>query len=163
MTVLVVADERDRSANDIVRGLDARGVEAARINTGWFPQHLHLDAEFRAGRWAGELLHLPAARTVRLQDLRSVWYRSPTTFALPEGMSEAERAYARREGKLGLGGVLTALPVLAVNDPHHAARCTSRCSSPRLPRAGSRCRSPRSPTPRPRCAALPRTLALAGS
>ena len=39
-----------------------------------------------------------------------------------EGMSSAERQYARREGKLGLGGVLTALPVLAVNNPHNCAR-----------------------------------------
>lgn len=121
MTVLVVADERDRNANDIVRGLDARGVEVARMDTGWFPQQLELDAEFSAGRWTGEL-HLPSARVVALEELRSIWYRSPTTFALPSDMSSAERAYARREGKLGLGGVLTALPVLAVNDPHNAAR-----------------------------------------
>ncbi len=121
MTVLVVADERDRSANDIVRGLDARGVDVARIDTGWFPQHMQIDAKFRAGRWSGEF-HLPASRVVTLQDVRSIWYRSPTTFALPGGMSDAERAYVRREGKLGLGGVLTALPVLAVNDPHDAAR-----------------------------------------
>jgi hypothetical protein len=43
-------------------------------------------------------------------------------FELPERMSPAERQYARRKGKLGLGGILTALPVLAVNDPHNAAR-----------------------------------------
>lgn len=121
MTVLVVADERDRSANDIVRGLDARGVEVVRIDTGWFPQQLTLNAEFSAGHWNG-VLRLPSGREVTLSGIRSIWYRSPTTFALPRGMSSAERAYARREGKLGLGGVLTALPALAVNDPHNAAR-----------------------------------------
>jgi ATP-grasp ribosomal peptide maturase len=120
MTVLIVAGEGDRTANGVVRGLCARGVDVARIDTGWFPQRLMLDAEFANGQWVGELR--TCSRTVALDELRAIWYRSPTTFELPEGMSSAERQYARREGKLGLGGVLTALPVLAVNDPHNSAR-----------------------------------------
>lgn len=120
MTVLIVAGERDRSANGVVRALDARGVDVARIDTAWFPQQLTLDAEFVNGHWVGEL-HTDS-RVVALENVRAIWYRSPATFTLPDGMSPAERQYARREGKLGLGGVLTALPVLAVNDPHNAAR-----------------------------------------
>lgn len=120
MTVLVVAGERDRTANDVVRALGASGIDVARIDTGWFPQRMTLDAEFTNGRWTGEL-RIPS-RAVALDELRAIWYRSPTTFVLPDGMSSAEREFARREGKLGLGGVLTALPVLAVNDPHSAAR-----------------------------------------
>lgn len=33
MIVLIVADERDRSVNDIVRGLGDRDVEVVRIDT----------------------------------------------------------------------------------------------------------------------------------
>jgi len=51
------------------------------------------------------------------------WVRSPTFFRLPEGMSAVEADYSRREAKLGLGGVLFALPgVLWVNRPDLAAR-----------------------------------------
>lgn len=120
MTVLIVAGERDRSANGVVRALGARNVDVARIDTAWFPQRLTLDAEFVDGHWVGELR--TCSRTVVLEKVRAIWYRSPATFTLPKGMSSAERQYARLEGKLGLGGVLTALPVLAVNDPHNAAR-----------------------------------------
>ncbi|MGH3601587.1 MAG: ATP-grasp ribosomal peptide maturase [Pseudonocardiaceae bacterium] len=120
MTVLIVAGERDRTANGVVRDLDARDVDVIRIDTAWFPRQLMLDAEFNNGHWSGELR--TCSRRVALEGLRAIWYRSPNAFTLPEGMSAAERQYARREGKLGLGGVLTALPVLAVNDPHSAAR-----------------------------------------
>lgn len=120
MTVVIVAGERDRSVNGVVRALGERGVDVARIDTAWFPQRLTLDAEFVAGKWVGELR--TCSRAVALENVRAIWYRSPATFTLPAGMSSAERQYARREGKLGLGGVLTALPLLAVNDPHNAAR-----------------------------------------
>ncbi len=93
MTVLIVAGERDRSANGVVRALGARGVDVARIDTAWFPQRLTLDAEFVDGHWVGELR--TCSRTVVLDNVRAIWYRSPATFTLPEGMSSAERQYAR--------------------------------------------------------------------
>jgi hypothetical protein len=53
--------------------------------------------------------------------LRSVWYRSPTTFQFPPELSAAERHHAFLEAKYGLGGVLSLLPVLWVNHPARAA------------------------------------------
>ncbi|MGB6164061.1 MAG: hypothetical protein WCF33_00170 [Pseudonocardiaceae bacterium] len=59
------------------------------IRTSWFPQRLTLDVEFVHGHWVGELR--TCSRAVALNELRVIWYRSPTTFELPEGMSSAER------------------------------------------------------------------------
>lgn len=56
-------------------------------------------------------------RQVSLQDVRSVWYRSPSAFRFPGAMSHVERRHAGHEAKLGLGGVLSSLPVLWVNHP----------------------------------------------
>jgi glutathione synthase/RimK-type ligase-like ATP-grasp enzyme len=56
-------------------------------------------------------------KTVALEDVRSIWYRSPGAFEFPDTLSTTERQWAMTESKLGLGGVLAALPVRWVNHP----------------------------------------------
>lgn len=119
MTVLILAQDFDRTADHVVRALCGREVPVVRFDLSWFPRQLSIDAELLDGRWCG---HLRAEhRGVRLEDIRSIWYRSPSTFALPDGMSGPERVHAHREGKVGLGGVLGSLPVLWVNHPARSA------------------------------------------
>jgi hypothetical protein len=119
--ILILAQESDRTADGVVLGLAERGELVVRIDLSWFPQRLTLDAEFRDGRWRGSLC--TERHEVDLAAIRSVWVRSPALFRLPEGMTAAEADYSRREAKLGLGGVLFALPdVLWVNRPDLAAR-----------------------------------------
>ncbi len=60
-------------------------------------------------------------REVRLEELRSIWYRNPSNFQFPVAMSSTERQHAQHEAKLGLGGVLSALPVRWVNHPSRHA------------------------------------------
>src|SRR5262249_27080195 len=71
------------------------------------------------GHWRGLLR--TAHRTVELSEIRSIWCRHPGAFSFPEGMTEVERAYAHREARLGLGGVLASLDVLWVNHPNRSA------------------------------------------
>ena len=56
MTVLVLADEIDLGADHVVRALSDRDVPAVRIDLGWFPQQLTVDAELRNGHWAGRMV-----------------------------------------------------------------------------------------------------------
>lgn len=119
MTVLILAAERDVSADRMVRALDDRGVPVFRADLGWFPRKLTLDAELRDGQWVGRLA--TSHREVDLQEVRSVWYRSPSAFCFPAGMSDTERRHAHHEAKLGVGGVLGALAVLWVNHPSRHA------------------------------------------
>jgi glutathione synthase/RimK-type ligase-like ATP-grasp enzyme len=56
-----------------------------------------------------------------LREVRSAWYRRPTAFLFPEGMSEPERHHAMWEARLGLGGLLADLDVLWVNHPSREA------------------------------------------
>jgi len=119
--ILVLAQEADRTADGVVLGLIDRGEPVVRIDLSWFPQRLTLDAEFRDGHWLGSLC--TEHYEVDLDAIRSVWVRSPTSFRLPEGLTAVEADYSRREAKLGVGGVLFALPgVLWVNRPDLAAR-----------------------------------------
>lgn len=120
MTVLVLAEELDRTADCVIEGLVERAVPVVRLDLSWFPQQLTLNAEFCDGRWRGRL-HTDH-RTVELEEIRSVYVRTPSSFRMPEGMTAVERDYAKREAKLGVGGVLLGLPeVLWVNRPDLAA------------------------------------------
>lgn len=120
MTILVLAQDLDRTADGVVEGLTERGRHVVRLDLAWFPQRMDLDAEFRDGEWRGAIR--TEHRDVDLAGIRAVWVRSPSLCELPEGMSAAEADYARREAKLGVTGTLLALPnVLWVNRPDLAA------------------------------------------
>lgn len=119
MTVLILADEFDPSADRMVMALQDRQVPVCRIDTSWFPSKLAVEAQLRDGRWSG-LLRTPA-RCVKLEEIRSVWYRSPTAYRFPDALSGPERHHAFMEAKFGLGGVLSSLPVLWVNHPARVA------------------------------------------
>lgn len=119
MTVLILADDLDPSADAMVRELTAREVPVCRVNTEWFPARLSLTAELRGTTWRGHL-RTPGHR-VELDEIRSVWFRSPTAFRFPAEWSRVERQHSHNEAKFGLGGVLTSLPVLWVNEPGRVA------------------------------------------
>ncbi|MGH4021162.1 MAG: ATP-grasp ribosomal peptide maturase [Pseudonocardiaceae bacterium] len=122
MTVLILATERDISADRMVRALAEREVPVFRADMGWFPRQLTLDAELRDGQWVGRLA--TPYHEVALEGLRSIWYRSPSAFQFPAAMSDTERQHAQHEAKLGVGGVLASLPVRWVNHPGRHADAT---------------------------------------
>lgn len=119
MTVLVLSPEMDLTADRVVAELTARNVPVVRIDTAWFPTQLAMDTRLGAECWTGTLR--TDRRSVDLSEIRSVWYRSPTAFRFPAGMSRPERRHAAWEAKFGFGGVLASLPVLWVNHPHREA------------------------------------------
>jgi ATP-grasp ribosomal peptide maturase len=119
VTVLILAPERDITADRMVTVLGRRAVHTARVDTAWFPQRAGFDAEFRGGRWRGTLR--AGGRTIALEGLRSVWYRSPSAFRFGDALSATERRWAITEAKLGLGGVLTSLPLRWINHPNRNA------------------------------------------
>jgi ATP-grasp ribosomal peptide maturase len=119
MSVLIIADERDGSADVMVRALADRDAVVHRIDTAWFPGQLSVSAELAGGRWSGRLR--TPHRVVDLDGVTSVWFRSPKAYTFPGAMSAAERCFANLEAKYGLGGVLTSLPVLWVNHPARLA------------------------------------------
>ncbi|GAA4024744.1 hypothetical protein GCM10022247_56460 [Allokutzneria multivorans] len=119
-TVVIFAQEADAPVDAVVRMLTERGVAVFRVDTSWFPSRLVLDAHLDdTGRWSGVMR--TEHRGVDVADIRSIWYRDPAAFRFPAGLTEVERAYAHREARLGVGGVLAALPVLWCNHPNRAA------------------------------------------
>ncbi len=120
MAVVIFAQHADAPVDAVVRNLDVRGVEVFRADTSWFPHRLSLDARMLKRRWVG-ILRTPY-RQVELEKVRAIWYRTPTAFEFTPGLNPVERAFAHREARLGLGGVLCALPeVLWMNHPNRAS------------------------------------------
>ncbi|MGH4026167.1 MAG: MvdC/MvdD family ATP grasp protein [Pseudonocardiaceae bacterium] len=115
MTVLILAREIEPQVDRVVVELTARNVPVFRTNLSAFPQTLTLNARLGLDGWDGYLT--TDRRSVRLRDIRSVWYRHPAHFELPEGMSRPERRHAAAEARVGVAGVLCSLDVLWVNYP----------------------------------------------
>lgn len=134
MTVLIFTEECDPTADRVIGELNHRGVPVLRADTSWFPSRLSLDAYLDGARWTGFLR--TSDRSVALSDLRAIWYRRPTAFSFPEGMSGPERQHAGWEAKFGLGGVLMSLPTLQVN---HPSREADACYEPFQLATAARC------------------------
>lgn len=119
MSVLILADDVDSTADVVVGGLMERSVAVHRMNTAWFPGQLSMSAQQRGGRWEGQIR--TPGQIIDLEDVTAVWYRSPRAYQFPAELSAAERAHATLEAKYGIGGVLASLPVLWVNHPSRLA------------------------------------------
>ncbi len=119
MSVLILAEDVDPSADAVVRALTKRGAVVHRVNTAWFPTHLDVSARLQGGRWSGRIR--TPRRAIELEEITAVWYRAPKAYRFPDELSPVERAHANQEAKYGLGGVLSSLPALWVNHPARLA------------------------------------------
>lgn len=119
MTALILAPEFDPTVDAVVEALDQRQVSVFRTDLSDFPSRLRLDAQLRDGRWSGRLWTVH--REVKLDEVRSIWNRKPSSYVFPPSMTAAERDFAYREARLGFGGVLASLDVLWANHPNRCA------------------------------------------
>lgn len=113
--VLVVTKELDPAADLVVDELTLRGVPVMRFDMGDFPQTMSLCVEHAAAPWAGVLAD--EYRSVRLEEVRAVYYRRPRLPAVAEELHEPHRTWANEQALAGLLGTLYALPVTWVNRP----------------------------------------------
>lgn len=117
MTVLIITEQLDVTTDLVVKTLTERGVRVHRVDTGDFPQNLTLAATINPGRsrWSGSLADL--YRDTELGDITGVYYRHPSPFRLPAGLTDYEQQWARLEARMGFGGVLGSLSARWVNHP----------------------------------------------
>lgn len=120
-TVLVLTAHDDLTADAVVEELDRRGASVARMDTGDFPTRSRLAATISATGMEGRLRAHDVE--VDLDCIGSIYYRRPTRFRLPDGLSDADKVLAATEARLGFGGVLGALDVLWINHPARVAIC----------------------------------------
>ncbi|MEV5386109.1 ATP-grasp ribosomal peptide maturase [Streptomyces sp. NPDC052721] len=106
--VLVVTRVDDATADGVITELNRRRVPVVRLDPGDFPTAVKMNATFNGNGVAGTLS--TETRTIDLGDVRSVYWRRPTPYAVDLAMSEQTARWAVEEARYGLGGVLAALP-----------------------------------------------------
>ncbi len=117
--VLVLTEACDPTADFVLEHLNDRSIPFWRVDPGDFPAELGLSARFDRS-WSGELRG--PMRGVDLDEVRAVYYRRPSGFRTPGGLSEVERTFAESQARHAWSGILAALPaVLWVNEPARMA------------------------------------------
>ncbi|MGH3942126.1 MAG: MvdC/MvdD family ATP grasp protein [Pseudonocardiaceae bacterium] len=72
----MLAEQTDTPVDIVIAELVSRGVPVFRVDTGWFPSQLVLNARLdECGMWTGELRTVH--RRVDLAEIRSIWSRGP--------------------------------------------------------------------------------------
>jgi hypothetical protein len=120
--VAIVTNERDVSADWVVRALRAREVPFLRINTERLPDRTH-----RIDPVRGEWIYESPRGMFDVSGLRSIWYRRPEApqAFVDDGLTSGELEYVNEQW----GGVVDGLASLRckwVNPPHNGARAESK-------------------------------------
>ncbi|MEU2022977.1 ATP-grasp ribosomal peptide maturase [Streptomyces sp. NPDC016469] len=117
--VLVVAERLDAAADMVVDQLNQRGVGVMRFDSADFPQRVSLSAGHRptAAGWGGVLIE--GHRSVRLEDVRAVYYRRPGRPRIADTVAEPYATWAQNQADAAMLNLLSALPVRWINNPHH--------------------------------------------
>lgn len=112
--ILILTGRDDLTADAVVEELVNRGEEVVRFDTADFPTASRLAVSLTGDGWAGLLA---GSRLVRLESVKSVWWRRPNEFRTPDDWPGPARALAVSEARSGLLGVLGSLDVRWINHP----------------------------------------------
>ncbi|QVQ54440.1 ATP-grasp ribosomal peptide maturase [Spiractinospora alimapuensis] len=107
MTVLILTRDFDPTSDHVIEALNRRRAPVLRCDVADFPLKLEFTATL-AESWAGALR--TQERVLDLSEVTGIYYRRPTRFRFPSGMSDSHRAWAEVEARLGFLGTLAALP-----------------------------------------------------
>ncbi|SDO77476.1 ATP-grasp ribosomal peptide maturase, SAV_5884 family [Streptomyces sp. cf386] len=117
MTVLILTNEEDVTADMVVVHLNASGVPVVRLDPADLTGGVALSGEYVHGAFRG---HLSAAgRLVSIGGLRSVWMRRPGT---PAARAAAPSAWLAEEAGQALYGMLRSCDARWMNQPDAARR-----------------------------------------
>ncbi len=112
--ILILTQEIDPHADDMVVFLKKKGVRPRRFHTRDFPARATISASM--GGKSGISIRYPGGKVAGDQ-IKSVWNRRPGKCAIPDSVPEAERQFATRESELTLQGVYRIIGGLWVNEP----------------------------------------------
>lgn len=113
-TILILSYEKDLTAQEITRQLQARGVPVVLLDTGDFPTRIQLNAWCDGCRWQGFLT--TGDRKVDLEQIKSILYRRPTHYQVDQALPPQVQVAAENECSRGFGGILRSLDCFWVSD-----------------------------------------------
>jgi glutathione synthase/RimK-type ligase-like ATP-grasp enzyme len=101
--IVIVTEQYDPHADDILLLLREMGHEPARVHTADIPQHTSLSLSYDGANWKNILQ--TRKRTIPLEEVRSIWWRRPAPVQLPETLTADEKAFAHSELTQALTGM----------------------------------------------------------
>jgi glutathione synthase/RimK-type ligase-like ATP-grasp enzyme len=119
--VLIVTNQDDPHADCVIRALLTIGIEPVRLNTDEVPLDTVFGLRFE-GAWNGRIELAASNRIVDVERIRSVWWRRPRAYRLPEGLSPLERDFAADELDHALRGLWSALDCYWMSHPDAITR-----------------------------------------
>lgn len=118
-TILIVTEEFDPHADDVILLLRSLGHQPVRLHTADFPLQSSLSMTLGArerSAWRGTIQ--AHRHQIDLGDIRSVWWRRPTSYRFPPELSDQEREFARKELDQTLSGLWASLDCYWMSLPH---------------------------------------------
>ncbi|MFD7365880.1 ATP-grasp ribosomal peptide maturase [Nocardiopsis alba] len=116
MTVLVLTQRFDPTADLVIRELHRREVPVFRCDPGDFPEQSALCAHLSStGTVTGTLRQ--GVREISLTEITSIYHRRPSPHRAHHQLNESERRWSEREAAAGFHGVLSALDRFWLNHP----------------------------------------------
>ena len=97
-SIVIVTDVIDPHADRVVSYLTAHYQPVVRLNTTVIPFFLDIDLTLGAdAEMSGEVVITNNGRSLRLEDIRSVWWRRPGVVRLPDSIPPTSQAFIRTE------------------------------------------------------------------
>lgn len=124
--IVIVTEKLDPHADDMIHMLRTLGHAPIRLNTDDIPLNTTMSFRLGSSAWKGEITIQTNGRTVDLGDVRSIWWRRPGPFALPDGLSLQEREFAQEEIHQALLGLLSSLDCYWISPPANIRRANHK-------------------------------------
>lgn len=127
--IVIVTQMEDAHADDVILRLGEMGHEPVRLNTQDIPSNIRLTMSFGRGAgtvWSGAIEILTNGRAIAIDQVRSVWWRRPGRFGLPDGLSEQESEFATGEIDHTLRGLWASLDCYWMSPPDRIRQASWR-------------------------------------
>ncbi|MGH3888629.1 MAG: MvdC/MvdD family ATP grasp protein [Pseudonocardiaceae bacterium] len=118
--ILILTSDNDRTADRVIAELGRRGEAVSRFDVADFPRRLTINAELE-GEFGWRGWAKTADGQIPLDQVKSIYYRRPTSFIFPDDVLDSDLAFAAAEARRGFGGLLFSLPTRWVNHPGRVA------------------------------------------
>lgn len=115
--ILIVTDVLDAHADWLIALIREYGDEPVRLNSTDVSAHTVMRLALRDRDWAGEVEILSNGRTIRLDEVVSVWWRKPNMFGQTVGLPEQQRDFAIEETGHAVRGMLSSLDCYWMSHP----------------------------------------------
>jgi glutathione synthase/RimK-type ligase-like ATP-grasp enzyme len=111
----------DSHTDDVIVALQGMGHEPVRLNTDDIPLNTTISLSFgnHTRTWKGSITINTNGRAIDVETIRSIWWRRPDEFGLPDDLSEQEREFAKDEIDHALRGLWAGLDCYWISYPEY--------------------------------------------